>query len=423
MRVHHLNCGTMRPLGGRLVDGRPGLFPARHHGLPLPAPGEPPPGWSWSRRARARRPRSTARAWPRRRVRPAVEPARGTPRSPRSRRSGTLGFDPADVRDIVLTHLDLDHAGGLIDFPWARVHVYAEELRALQSPSDAAERGAVPEDPVQSWSTVDVLCGHRRTVVRLRRRAAAGRPAGGDPAGPARRAHARARRGRRRHRQRVAAQRGRLVLFHGQVDPAAPHCPPGLKWFEGPHGDGEGRPAGQSRPPATACSGARRRGESLRRARRDPVPPAEHQEQRMKVHHFNCGTMRPAGGKLLDGEPGLLRRGGARRPLPADRDRRRPRAGRHRVRHPGRRPARQVAGPAVHGDGRRPALEGRDGRRADRGARPRPVPTSATSCRPTSTSTTAGGLADFPNAVVHVRTEEQRAATAPSNACREEPLP
>ena len=51
-----------------------------------------------------------------------------------------LGFDPADVRDIVLTHLDLDHAGGLIDFPQARVHVYAEELRALQSPRDAAER-------------------------------------------------------------------------------------------------------------------------------------------------------------------------------------------------------------------------------------------------------------------------------------------
>ena len=26
MRVHHLNCGTMRPPGGRLVDGGPGVF-------------------------------------------------------------------------------------------------------------------------------------------------------------------------------------------------------------------------------------------------------------------------------------------------------------------------------------------------------------------------------------------------------------
>ncbi|HEX4359731.1 MAG TPA: MBL fold metallo-hydrolase, partial [Pseudonocardia sp.] len=24
MRVHHLNCGTMRPFGGSLLDGRPG---------------------------------------------------------------------------------------------------------------------------------------------------------------------------------------------------------------------------------------------------------------------------------------------------------------------------------------------------------------------------------------------------------------
>lgn len=41
-----------------------------------------------------------------------------------------LGFDPRDVRHIVQTHLDLDHVGGLSDFPWARVHVHATELRA-----------------------------------------------------------------------------------------------------------------------------------------------------------------------------------------------------------------------------------------------------------------------------------------------------
>ena len=40
-----------------------------------------------------------------------------------------LGFDPKDVRDIVLTHLDLDHAGGIVDFPHARIHVMAEEHR------------------------------------------------------------------------------------------------------------------------------------------------------------------------------------------------------------------------------------------------------------------------------------------------------
>ena len=42
-----------------------------------------------------------------------------------------LGFDPAAVTDIVLTHGDVDHCGGLADFPLATVHISAEELAAL----------------------------------------------------------------------------------------------------------------------------------------------------------------------------------------------------------------------------------------------------------------------------------------------------
>lgn len=38
-----------------------------------------------------------------------------------------LGFHAEDVRDIVLTHLDFDHAGGLDDFPHARVHLMRPE--------------------------------------------------------------------------------------------------------------------------------------------------------------------------------------------------------------------------------------------------------------------------------------------------------
>jgi glyoxylase-like metal-dependent hydrolase (beta-lactamase superfamily II) len=44
-----------------------------------------------------------------------------------------LGFRPADVTDIVLTHADPDHTGGLADFPGAAVHVAREEHDRLQS--------------------------------------------------------------------------------------------------------------------------------------------------------------------------------------------------------------------------------------------------------------------------------------------------
>lgn len=52
-----------------------------------------------------------------------------------------LGYRPADVTDVVVTHLDLDHAGGLGDFPHARVHVLADELAAARARSSAKEKG------------------------------------------------------------------------------------------------------------------------------------------------------------------------------------------------------------------------------------------------------------------------------------------
>lgn len=45
-----------------------------------------------------------------------------------------LGFEPENVRHIVLTHLHIDHTGGLPDFPWATVHVYAAEHEAAMRP-------------------------------------------------------------------------------------------------------------------------------------------------------------------------------------------------------------------------------------------------------------------------------------------------
>lgn len=43
-----------------------------------------------------------------------------------------LGFIPQDVRHIVLTHMHFDHCGGIADFPWARVHVHANEYQDIR---------------------------------------------------------------------------------------------------------------------------------------------------------------------------------------------------------------------------------------------------------------------------------------------------
>jgi glyoxylase-like metal-dependent hydrolase (beta-lactamase superfamily II) len=51
-----------------------------------------------------------------------------------------LGFSAADVRHIVLTHLDFDHAGGIEDFPDATVHVFGAELDAATSQSSWLDR-------------------------------------------------------------------------------------------------------------------------------------------------------------------------------------------------------------------------------------------------------------------------------------------
>lgn len=51
-----------------------------------------------------------------------------------------LGFQANDVHHIVMTHLDLDHTGGLPDFPNATIHVLKPELEAAMKPKSMKEK-------------------------------------------------------------------------------------------------------------------------------------------------------------------------------------------------------------------------------------------------------------------------------------------
>ncbi len=55
------------------------------------------------------------------------------------RQVSRLGWKTTDVGHIILTHLHLDHAGGLPDFPQAQVHVYRREYEACLHPRKILE--------------------------------------------------------------------------------------------------------------------------------------------------------------------------------------------------------------------------------------------------------------------------------------------
>ena len=75
--------------------------------------------------------------------RPALDPAETAVAQVRA-----FGYDAADVTDIVLTHRDVDHAGGLGDFPDARVHLSTGELDAATRRAGVREKNRYVEGQV-----------------------------------------------------------------------------------------------------------------------------------------------------------------------------------------------------------------------------------------------------------------------------------
>jgi glyoxylase-like metal-dependent hydrolase (beta-lactamase superfamily II) len=121
VQVHHLNCGTLFPLGcGELVCHV--LLVEAANGLVLVDTGFgladcADPGW---------------RVGPSRYfIRPVLNPAEAA-----VNQIELLGFRRDDVRHVVITHFDGDHIGGISDFPDAQIHVTAAEwFAATRTPS------------------------------------------------------------------------------------------------------------------------------------------------------------------------------------------------------------------------------------------------------------------------------------------------
>jgi glyoxylase-like metal-dependent hydrolase (beta-lactamase superfamily II) len=151
LKIHHLNCGTDCPFGGALMDGRSHgalghlvchcLLIESDVGLVLVDTGyglkdvhDPFP--------RLSRPFASLLNIRLREQETAI------------RQVEALGFSAPDVRHILVTHLDFDHAGGLEDFPNAVVHVMADELSAALTPRSFVSRNRYRRaqfDDVREW--------------------------------------------------------------------------------------------------------------------------------------------------------------------------------------------------------------------------------------------------------------------------------
>jgi glyoxylase-like metal-dependent hydrolase (beta-lactamase superfamily II) len=134
MRVHHLDCCSMSPVAGGAINAQGRmvshclLIETERDGLVLVDTGV---GLEDVATPAARLGGPFVK----------LVGLRATAATTAARQVEALGFRREDVRHIVVTHLDLDHAGGLPDFPNATVHVHADEHRAAVITRAFMDRG------------------------------------------------------------------------------------------------------------------------------------------------------------------------------------------------------------------------------------------------------------------------------------------
>jgi glyoxylase-like metal-dependent hydrolase (beta-lactamase superfamily II) len=232
MRIHHLNCVSTCPLGGALMDGRSfSSLRARLacHCLLVETSRElvlVDTGFGLRDIAD---PRSRLSKFFLFLLRPELREEYAA-----VRQIARLGYDPRDVRHIVLTHLDFDHAGGLDDFPHATVHMLAAEERHAVAQATMLDR--MRFRPQQwtgtraNWRGYDHAAGERwlgfEGVQRL-----AGLPPEillvplvGHTLGHAGVAVKR--------RDDWLLQAGDAYFHHAEMDPQRPRCTPGLRFYQ-----------------------------------------------------------------------------------------------------------------------------------------------------------------------------------------------
>ncbi|GAA4325946.1 MBL fold metallo-hydrolase [Pigmentiphaga soli] len=233
MRLHHLNCISTCPLGGHLMDGRADCLLCRgrlccHCILAeTPASGLVLVDTGFGLRD-VHEPRTRLSAFFLAMVKPELREEMTA-----RRQIEALGFKAEDVRHIVLTHLDFDHAGGLDDFPQATVHLMETERdAALARPTWLDRQRFRP----QQWSSrprwkVYRAGGGDRWFGFARARPLEGLP--DDIALIPLTGHTLGHAGVALDGgERWLLQAGDAYFYHEEMHPDAPHCTPGLRFYQ-----------------------------------------------------------------------------------------------------------------------------------------------------------------------------------------------